>query len=104
MDSLYIKKDESRNGIRTFDPSHLNYTYSWFDVNSAIRSPKSRNEFLNKETVNVYPDTTVWVKDFNYSYNDPMHQDYFPSCLSRLSCCWSQLVSSPSFLQLENKK
>lgn len=77
MDSLYIKKDESRNGIRTFDPSHLNYTYSWFDVNSAIRSPKSRNEFLKKETVNVYPDTTVWVKDFNYSYNDPMHQDYF---------------------------
>jgi len=27
--------------------------------------------------VSVYPDTTVWIKDFNYSYNDPMHQDYF---------------------------
>ena len=25
----------------------------------------------------IYPDTTVWIKDFNYSYNDPMHQDYF---------------------------
>jgi gliding motility-associated lipoprotein GldK len=27
--------------------------------------------------VPIYPDTTAWVKDFNYSYNDPMHQDYF---------------------------
>ena len=25
----------------------------------------------------VYPDTTVWVKDFAYSYNEPMHNDYF---------------------------
>ena len=25
----------------------------------------------------MYPDTTVWVKDFAYSYNEPMHNDYF---------------------------
>ena len=25
----------------------------------------------------VYPDTTVWYKDFEYSYNEPMHNDYF---------------------------
>ena len=24
----------------------------------------------------IYPDTTVWIKDFEYSYNDPMHNDY----------------------------
>src|SRR5699024_12545355 len=23
------------------------------------------------------PDTTVWIKDFRYSYNEPMHNDYF---------------------------
>ena len=32
---------------------------------------------MKNEILNVYPDTAVWVKDFNYSYNDPMHQDYF---------------------------
>ena len=32
---------------------------------------------LKYEPLPIYPDTTVWIKDFNYSYNDPMHQDYF---------------------------
>ena len=77
MDSLYIKKNEARNGIRTFNTKKLKYTYSWFDGNAAARSSSNRRSFLINETVNVYPDTTVWVKDFNYSYNDPMHQDYF---------------------------
>ena len=77
MDSLYIKKEDARNGIRTFNSKYLNYTYSWFDVNASIKSTKNRKEFLRNETLNVYPDTTVWVKDFSYSYNDPMHQDYF---------------------------
>jgi gliding motility-associated lipoprotein GldK len=27
--------------------------------------------------VEVYPDTTVWIRDFAYSYNEPMHNDYF---------------------------
>ncbi len=77
MDSLYIKKDEATNGIRTFDPKYLNYTYSWFDQKDARNKTGDRKDFLRTETVNIYPDTTVWVKDFNYSYNDPMHQDYF---------------------------
>ena len=77
MDSLYIKKDEASNGIRTFNPKFLKYTYSWFDVNGATKGKGSRKDFMNFETVNVYPDTTVWIKDFNYSYNDPMHLDYF---------------------------
>ncbi len=77
MDSLYIKKDDAVNGIRTINTEFLNYRYSWFDGNSAARKGGTRKDFLINETINVYPDTTVWVKDFNYSYNDPMHQDYF---------------------------
>ncbi len=77
MDTLYIKKDLATNGIRTFNPKYLQYTYSWFDQESSARKAGSRKDFLRTETVNIYPDTTVWVKDFNYSYNDPMHQDYF---------------------------
>lgn len=77
MDSLYYKKEESTNGIRTFKTKYLKYSYSYFDENAAARSGNNKREFLKRETVNVYPDTTVWVIDFNYSYNDPMHQEYF---------------------------
>ena len=31
----------------------------------------------NINQIEVYPDTTVWYKDFEYSYNEPMHNDYF---------------------------
>ncbi len=29
------------------------------------------------EALPIYPDTTVWIRDFEYSYNEPMHNDYF---------------------------
>ena len=77
MDSLYFKKEESTNGIRTFKTKYLKYSYSYFDENAAARSATNKKEFLKRETVNVYPDTTVWIIDFNYSYNDPMHHEYF---------------------------
>ena len=77
MDSLYLKKDESLNGIRTFNTKLLNYRYYWFDNEQAAKTGKNRKDFLKNEVINVYPDTTVWIKDFNYSYNDPMHQEYF---------------------------
>lgn len=30
-----------------------------------------------EEKVNVYPDTMVWIRDFSYSYNEPMTRNYF---------------------------
>ena len=36
MDSLYIKKEDSRDGVRTFNTKKLKYNYSWYDVNSAV--------------------------------------------------------------------
>ncbi|MBG7612746.1 gliding motility lipoprotein GldK [Polaribacter sp. BAL334] len=77
MDSLYIKKDDAVDGVRTFNTKFLNYKYSWFDRDNAARKGGDRKKFVQTEVLNIYPDTTVWVKDFNYSYNDPMHQDYF---------------------------
>jgi len=77
VDSIYTKKENSVSGERTINTKLLNYRYSWVDVNTAIKKGADRASFLRTESLNVYPDTTVWVKDFNYSYNDPMHQDYF---------------------------
>lgn len=48
------------------------------DVGQAARAePGRRADFIKTEEIKIYPDTTVWIKDFNYSYNEPMHNDYF---------------------------
>ena len=77
MDSLFIPREEAVDGVRTFNVKFLKYRYSWFDRDNAARKGGNRKDFVKTEVLNIYPDTTVWVKDFNYSYNDPMHQDYF---------------------------
>ena len=46
-------------------------------MDKAARTRGNRKDFIKEEIVKVYPDTTVWIRDFNYSYNEPMHNDYF---------------------------
>lgn len=78
MDSMYIPLEESYNGQRTIDVKKLKFKYRWMDIQAAARSKgQKRSEFIKTEEVLVYPDTTVWIKDFNYSYNEPMHNDYY---------------------------
>ncbi|MFT5077877.1 MAG: sulfatase modifying factor 1 [Planctomycetota bacterium] len=78
MDSMYIPLDEAYNGQRTIDVTKLKFQYTHMDIQSAAKSQdKRRKDFIKKEELMIYPDTTVWIKDFNYSYNEPMHNDYF---------------------------
>ena len=78
MDTMYIPIEEAYNGQRSIDVDHLRFRYTWMDVSSAARAePGRRADFIETEEVQIYPDTTVWIKDFNYSYNEPMHNDYF---------------------------
>ena len=77
IDSLYIEQENAVAGIRTFKTEYIKYYYSEFDLEKAAKKGGERKDFVISEKVSIYPDTTVWVKDFNYSYNDPMHQDYF---------------------------
>lgn len=78
MDSMYIPVAESYNGLRTIDVSKLKFRYSWMDIQAAAKAKVGkRKDFIKTEQVKVYPDTTTWIKDFAYSYNEPMHNDYF---------------------------
>lgn len=78
MDSMYIPIAESYNGLRTIDVSKLKFRYSWMDIQAAANAKVGkRSKFIKTEQQTVYPDTTVWIKDFAYSYNEPMHNDYF---------------------------
>lgn len=78
MDSLYLPEEESYNGLRSVDVTKLKYKYSWMDIEAAARARTgNRKEFIKHEELEIYPDTTVWIRDFEYSYNEPMHNDYF---------------------------
>lgn len=78
MDELYLPVEEVYDGRRILDVKKFNFSFAWFDPDkAAYASGEGRKDFIKREVVNVYPDTTVWIKDFNYSYNDPMHQNYF---------------------------
>ena len=81
MDEMYLPMEQSYNGQRLMDVTQFKYSYKYMDIEGAARSNGDRSKFIKSEEVEVYPDTTVWVKDFNYSYNDPMHQDYFLSLI-----------------------
>ncbi len=77
MDSLYVPIAESYNGLRTFDNKKLVFRYTWMDIQSAAKAKAGkRKEFIKTTPEPIYPDTTVWIKDFTYSYNEPMHNDY----------------------------
>ena len=77
MDSMYIPIAESYNGLRTIDVNKLQFRYSWMDIQAAAKAKVGkRKEFIKNEKTKIYPDTTVWIKDFAYSYNEPMHNDY----------------------------
>nr|WP_315150326.1 gliding motility lipoprotein GldK [uncultured Flavobacterium sp.] len=78
MDSMYLPLEASYNGLRTIDVDKLKFRYSWMDIQAAAKAKVGkRKDFIRTEQVKVYPDTTTWIKDFAYSYNEPMHNDYF---------------------------
>ena len=78
MDSMYLPASESYNGLRTIDVTKLKFRYSEMDVQAAAKAKVGkRSKFIKTEQQMIYPDTTTWIKDFAYSYNEPMHNDYF---------------------------
>jgi len=56
---------------------------SWIDDNGVIRDTTltrrltTRKNLISTKIVNVYPDTIMWLRDFQYAFNDPKMQMYF---------------------------
>ena len=47
-------------------------------INRTIqRKLSARKDLISTRIVNVYPDTIMWLRDFQYSYNDPKMRMYF---------------------------
>lgn len=77
LESMYLPPDQRINNERIIDSRKLLYAYQWEDVESAIKDKSRGNKYLKKQSIAVYPDTTVWIKDFNYAYNEPLYDGYF---------------------------
>lgn len=101
LEDLYLEPDDRVFFERNVDARKLIYSYQWVDYKQAakaanrynfetqsydgtvvdidgnIRPIENRSSFIFSESTPIYPDTLCWVRDFTYSYNDPMTQKYF---------------------------
>ena len=75
--NFYIPAEASGWGKKELDNTKLRYQYETFEykqsVNNADQAP---TEFKTKHDIAIYPDTTVWVKQLQYSYNEPIAVQY----------------------------
>ena len=79
LKDLFYKGDDIIPGEVGIDERKLIYTYSWYDLRVAAHAPKGtpRKSYIRKESTAIYPDTLVWIRDFAYSYNDPIAKNYY---------------------------
>lgn len=80
LNDLFYQGDDQIFGKKELDVRKLTYMYQWYDLNQAAHNKDmkaKRNKFIVRDTVAIYPDTLCWVRDFAYSYNEPMAQNYF---------------------------
>lgn len=103
LQELYLPVEERFEHRKEIDARKLNYIYYTYDYVEAAkkgsdfsevnRDPEihygsfvsrpqnmlSRQRFVKKHIVNVYPDTLCWIFDWSYSFNEPMTASYFSS-------------------------
>jgi len=80
IDQLILTPENRIFGKKEIDPSKLEYHSETFNLKEAakkVNEGKPRSQFIERKNVKVYPDTLVWIRDFSYSYNEPMTQRYF---------------------------
>lgn len=76
---LVVPADQRVKGI-LLNASKLVYASKVFDYAKAARrenAGKDLTTFIVKKEIQIYPDTLVWVRDFAYSYNEPMMKRYY---------------------------
>lgn len=90
LDAMFYQGDEQFGSSRNLDIRQLVFDYQWYDWKSAARDyswsddynrhskeKHNRSDYIKKDATRIYPDTLVWIRDFSYSYNEPMTRNYF---------------------------
>jgi len=80
LNAMIVTPDNRILGKKELDADKLMYRSETFDYKEASRrenAGKPRSQFMVKKDLKIYPDTLVWIRDFSYSYNEPMSKRYF---------------------------
>jgi len=79
LDEMFYSKENSFSGKRELNTSLLDYTYDEINWKKAASGNYAgrRSEVIDQKTVNIAPDPFVFIRDFSYSYNEPMTRHYF---------------------------
>jgi formylglycine-generating enzyme len=79
LKELYLQGDDKFAGKREVDVNKFVFEYEWRDWKAMAhdKNSKDKKKYKKKDQVNIYPDTMVWIRDFAYSYNEPMTRNYF---------------------------
>lgn len=80
IDAMIVTPDNRIFGKKELDPLKIVYHSEIFDFKEAAKRENAnvpRSQFIVRYDIPVYPDSLVWVRDFAYSYNEPMAKQYF---------------------------
>ena len=80
IDKLIFTPDNRIFNKKELDPAKLVFHSETFDYKEASRRENAnvqRSKFIVKNDIPVYPDSLCWVRDFSYSYNEPMAKKYY---------------------------
>jgi sulfatase modifying factor 1 len=79
---MYVDASQTGTGKKELDVTKWEYLVRYFDYSASVMNPgQPKSSFDIKKSVKVYPDTTVWMKQFAYSNNEPIARQYnwFPA-------------------------
>ena len=79
LDQMYYSPQDRIWGQKDIDVRKLIYHSETYDLQAAAQDhgKSPRSAFIIRKDVPIYPDTLCWIRDFSYSYNDPMAKMYF---------------------------
>ena len=80
IDAIIVTPDNRIFGKKELDAKKIVYQSEVFDYKSAAQNRDvtiPRSAFIVKQQIPVYPDSLCWIRDFAYSYNEPMAKKYY---------------------------
>lgn len=80
ISKLTLTPDNRLYGRNEVDPDKVVYrveTFNYKDAAKLENKGKPRSTYIVKYDEKIYPDTLVWMRDFSYSYNEPMAKRYY---------------------------
>ncbi|MEJ7609572.1 MAG: SUMF1/EgtB/PvdO family nonheme iron enzyme [Ferruginibacter sp.] len=80
IDAMIVTADNRIFGKKELDAKKIVYQSEIFDYKASAYNRDTnvqRKEFIIKQSIPVFPDTLCWIRDFAYSYNEPMSKQYY---------------------------